>query len=79
MCTYNTCIKKCKYNLLLNVVFCYTGGLQHGGKEWQDPVSEEDVCVSPFRAGIDFRRQNLTCKAYPHTVRIRIFIMAAYP
>ena len=32
-----------------------------------------------YSAGIDFRRQNLTSKIDPHTVKVNIFIMTLDP
>ena len=34
---------------------------------------------NPYSAGIDFRRQILTSKIDPHTVKVKIFIMAVDP
>ena len=33
--------------------------------------------INPYSVGIDFRRQILTSKVNPRTVRVKIFLMAA--
>ena len=35
--------------------------------------------VNPYSAGINFRRQILTSKVDPHTVRVNIFLLAVDP
>ena len=48
---------------------------------WASPVplTVPHNLIINHSAGIDFRRQIMTSKVDPRTVRVKIFLMAVYP